>query len=167
MQRDTKEILTVFVHQTFCESSVTSPAIVLRVVPTSIPSMLNQTKRVDIEIEDKESGQLLAEKSFHKEHSIKNFSTSPKNLEEQVSRLSDSLTISTSAVSINENPVENTPKNKDGFIFYKCRFCGLTYNYLTTLRAHERIHDIDEVCNYFKRFRIIKKILSVLFWKSF
>ncbi|CDW52630.1 Zinc finger protein unc 98 [Trichuris trichiura] len=27
---------------------------------------------------------------------------------------------------------------------YKCRFCGLVYNYLTTLKAHERVHDVEE-----------------------
>jgi len=32
---------------------------------------------------------------------------------------------------------------------YRCRFCGLSYNYMTTLRAHERVHDVDEpyVCS--------------------
>ncbi|KAM3728332.1 Zinc finger protein [Dirofilaria immitis] len=42
------------------------------------------------------------------------------------------------------NSVEDTRKSENDFIFYKCRFCGLTYNYLTTLRAHERVHNIDE-----------------------
>lgn len=27
---------------------------------------------------------------------------------------------------------------------YTCRFCGLTYAYLTTLKAHERVHDVEE-----------------------
>ncbi|TKR72727.1 hypothetical protein L596_020134 [Steinernema carpocapsae] len=30
----------------------------------------------------------------------------------------------------------------NGFTFYKCRFCGLTFNYMTTLKAHERVHDV-------------------------
>lgn len=31
-----------------------------------------------------------------------------------------------------------------GFVYYKCRFCGLTFNYMTTLKAHERVHDVEE-----------------------
>lgn len=27
---------------------------------------------------------------------------------------------------------------------YKCRFCGLTYVYLNTLKAHERVHNVEE-----------------------
>ncbi|KAL1235555.1 Zinc finger protein [Trichinella pseudospiralis] len=27
---------------------------------------------------------------------------------------------------------------------FKCRFCGLVYNYLSTLKAHERVHDVEE-----------------------
>jgi len=40
-------------------------------------------------------------------------------------------------------------KDENGFTFYKCRFCGLTYNFLTTLKAHERVHDINQpyACN--------------------
>uniref|UniRef100_A0A0N5AEA1 Zinc finger protein unc-98 n=1 Tax=Syphacia muris TaxID=451379 RepID=A0A0N5AEA1_9BILA len=34
-------------------------------------------------------------------------------------------------------------KDENNFIYYKCRFCGLTYNYINTLRAHERVHDVD------------------------
>lgn len=36
-------------------------------------------------------------------------------------------------------------KDENGFTYYKCRFCGLTFNYLTTLKAHERVHDIETV----------------------
>ncbi|CEF59332.1 Zinc finger, C2H2 domain and Zinc finger C2H2-type/integrase DNA-binding domain and Zinc finger,C2H2-like domain-containing protein [Strongyloides ratti] len=28
------------------------------------------------------------------------------------------------------------------FKYFKCRFCGLTYNYSSTLKAHERIHNV-------------------------
>lgn len=40
---------------------------------------------------------------------------------------------------------------------YKCRFCGLHYNYISTLRAHERVHDVDEpfkcaICGFAFRF---------------
>uniref|UniRef100_A0AC34Q0E8 C2H2-type domain-containing protein n=1 Tax=Panagrolaimus sp. JU765 TaxID=591449 RepID=A0AC34Q0E8_9BILA len=40
-------------------------------------------------------------------------------------------------------------KDENGFTYYKCRFCGLTYNFLTTLKAHERVHDINQpyACN--------------------
>jgi hypothetical protein len=43
----------------------------------------------------------------------------------------------------------NCVKDENGFTYYKCRFCGLTYNFLTTLKAHERVHDIETpyVCN--------------------
>ncbi|CAL2050559.1 unnamed protein product [Caenorhabditis brenneri] len=35
-------------------------------------------------------------------------------------------------------------KDDNGFVFYKCRFCGLTFNFMNTLRAHERIHDVSQ-----------------------
>lgn len=40
-------------------------------------------------------------------------------------------------------------KDDNGFVYYKCRFCGLTYNYITTLKAHERVHDVMQpyACN--------------------
>lgn len=43
---------------------------------------------------------------------------------------------------------QEPPDKKPGDT-YKCRFCGLTYNYMTTLKAHERVHDVDEpyVCS--------------------
>uniref|UniRef100_A0A914USH4 Zinc finger protein unc-98 n=1 Tax=Plectus sambesii TaxID=2011161 RepID=A0A914USH4_9BILA len=31
-----------------------------------------------------------------------------------------------------------------GFVYYKCRFCGLTFNYMTTLKAHERVHNVEQ-----------------------
>jgi hypothetical protein len=40
-----------------------------------------------------------------------------------------------------------TEKDDNGFMFYKCRFCGLTFNFITTLKAHERVHDIEAVSN--------------------
>lgn len=39
----------------------------------------------------------------------------------------------------------NCVKDENGFTYYKCRFCGLTFNFLTTLKAHERVHDIETV----------------------
>lgn len=39
----------------------------------------------------------------------------------------------------------NVQKDDNGFVFYKCRFCGLTFNFMNTLRAHERIHDVSQV----------------------
>ncbi|KAI1706982.1 zinc finger protein unc-98 [Ditylenchus destructor] len=43
----------------------------------------------------------------------------------------------------------STVKDENGFVYYKCRFCGLTYNFMTTLKAHERIHDVEApyTCN--------------------
>nr|CAD2166712.1 unnamed protein product [Meloidogyne enterolobii] len=40
-------------------------------------------------------------------------------------------------------------KDENGFTYYKCRFCGLTFNFMTTLKAHERVHDIIQpyTCN--------------------
>uniref|UniRef100_A0A0K0FIP5 Zinc finger protein unc-98 n=1 Tax=Strongyloides venezuelensis TaxID=75913 RepID=A0A0K0FIP5_STRVS len=29
------------------------------------------------------------------------------------------------------------------FKYFKCRFCGLTYNYASTLKAHERVHNVS------------------------
>jgi len=34
--------------------------------------------------------------------------------------------------------------DENGFQYYKCRFCGLFFNYIGTLRAHERVHDVDQ-----------------------
>lgn len=44
-----------------------------------------------------------------------------------------------------QNTVVETVKDDSGFIFYTCRFCGLTFNYMNTLRAHERVHNVDQV----------------------
>ncbi|VDN57573.1 unnamed protein product [Dracunculus medinensis] len=49
----------------------------------------------------------------------------------------------TSAELSSRSTVVERIKDDNGFIFYKCRFCGLTYNYLTTLRAHERVHNVE------------------------
>ncbi|KAK6044186.1 zinc finger, C2H2 type, partial [Cooperia oncophora] len=35
-------------------------------------------------------------------------------------------------------------KDENGFVYYRCRFCGLTFNYMNTLRAHERVHNISQ-----------------------
>lgn len=43
-----------------------------------------------------------------------------------------------------KNPPQ-TEKDDNGFMFYKCRFCGLTFNFMTTLKAHERSHGVDTV----------------------
>ncbi|CAJ0610581.1 unnamed protein product [Cylicocyclus nassatus] len=43
-----------------------------------------------------------------------------------------------------EDPLTVVEKDDNGFIFYKCRFCGLTFNYMNTLRAHERVHNISQ-----------------------
>uniref|UniRef100_A0A915D5Q1 Zinc finger protein unc-98 n=1 Tax=Ditylenchus dipsaci TaxID=166011 RepID=A0A915D5Q1_9BILA len=43
----------------------------------------------------------------------------------------------------------NGVKDENGFVYYKCRFCGLTFNFMTTLKAHERVHDVMQpyLCN--------------------
>jgi len=43
----------------------------------------------------------------------------------------------------------STVKDENGFVYYKCRFCGLTFNFMTTLKAHERVHDVMQpyLCN--------------------
>ncbi|VDK51430.1 unnamed protein product [Anisakis simplex] len=51
----------------------------------------------------------------------------------------------TSAEMSEQNTVVEKVKDDNGMIFYKCRFCGLTFNYMTTLRAHERVHNIDQI----------------------
>ncbi|KAF7634778.1 hypothetical protein Mgra_00005811 [Meloidogyne graminicola] len=40
-------------------------------------------------------------------------------------------------------------KDENGFIYYKCRFCGLTFNFMNNFKAHERVHDIIQpyTCN--------------------
>ncbi|VDM74414.1 unnamed protein product [Strongylus vulgaris] len=43
-----------------------------------------------------------------------------------------------------EDPLTVVEKDDNGFVFYKCRFCGLTFNYMNTLRAHERVHNISQ-----------------------
>uniref|UniRef100_A0A0R3RRW1 Zinc finger protein unc-98 n=1 Tax=Elaeophora elaphi TaxID=1147741 RepID=A0A0R3RRW1_9BILA len=124
----------LFVHPTFRETSAISPAEIPNVSASSFIPSARQTKYADTGNVDKEEP---AEKLIHDQYDTKDFSTSSKNLEE-ISKLPASM------ISTEENPAENTRKNENGFIFYKCRFCGLTYNYLTTLRAHERVHNIDE-----------------------
>lgn len=67
---------------------------------------------------------------------------------DQKAKAPTSVTESASAAPAKGNSVAEQLKDENGFIFYKCRFCGLTYNYLTTLRAHERVHNIDEVFDH-------------------
>lgn len=38
------------------------------------------------------------------------------------------------------DPYKIDPKEQK----FRCRFCGLEYTYLTTLKAHERVHDVEE-----------------------
>uniref|UniRef100_A0AC35U5T0 C2H2-type domain-containing protein n=1 Tax=Rhabditophanes sp. KR3021 TaxID=114890 RepID=A0AC35U5T0_9BILA len=42
----------------------------------------------------------------------------------------------------NENSAEPKKSTDPNFKFYKCRFCGLSFNYPTTLKAHERVHNV-------------------------
>ncbi|GMR61971.1 hypothetical protein PMAYCL1PPCAC_32166 [Pristionchus mayeri] len=49
----------------------------------------------------------------------------------------DSTTLDTSIDSDAQTVIE---KDANGFSYYPCRFCGLTFNYMNTLRAHERVH---------------------------
>ncbi|KAJ1352363.1 hypothetical protein KIN20_008686 [Parelaphostrongylus tenuis] len=46
--------------------------------------------------------------------------------------------------SIESDVLTVVEKDDNGFVFYKCRFCGLTFNYMNTLRAHERVHNISQ-----------------------
>uniref|UniRef100_A0A0N4XE54 Zinc finger protein unc-98 n=1 Tax=Nippostrongylus brasiliensis TaxID=27835 RepID=A0A0N4XE54_NIPBR len=46
--------------------------------------------------------------------------------------------------SAESDPLTVVEKDDNGFVFYKCRFCGLTFNYMNTLRAHERVHNISQ-----------------------
>lgn len=52
----------------------------------------------------------------------------------------------------------NSVKDENGFIYYKCRFCGITFNYITTLKAHERVHNISQVntCVFLKIFLLVQ-----------
>uniref|UniRef100_A0A1I7SDY9 C2H2-type domain-containing protein n=1 Tax=Bursaphelenchus xylophilus TaxID=6326 RepID=A0A1I7SDY9_BURXY len=36
-------------------------------------------------------------------------------------------------------------KDYNGFTYYTCRFCGITFNYITTLKSHERTHGVEKV----------------------
>ncbi|GMT02991.1 hypothetical protein PENTCL1PPCAC_25165, partial [Pristionchus entomophagus] len=53
----------------------------------------------------------------------------------------DSTTLDTSLDSDAPTVIE---KDANGFSYYPCRFCGLTFNYMNTLRAHERVHDVAQ-----------------------
>uniref|UniRef100_A0A1I8EAN8 C2H2-type domain-containing protein n=1 Tax=Wuchereria bancrofti TaxID=6293 RepID=A0A1I8EAN8_WUCBA len=92
----------------------------------SIPSVLKQVKHVDTEIEGRGPGQQSA---IDQQHITKDFLISSKNSK-------PASIISTSIVPIDENPVKNARKDEMSFLW--------TYDYLTTLRAHERVHNIDE-----------------------
>ncbi|CAD5229490.1 unnamed protein product [Bursaphelenchus okinawaensis] len=35
-------------------------------------------------------------------------------------------------------------KDDNGFTYYTCRFCGITFNYITTLKSHERKHGVEK-----------------------
>ncbi|KAF8384140.1 unc-98 [Pristionchus pacificus] len=54
----------------------------------------------------------------------------------------DSTTLDTSLESDDAPTV--IEKDANGFSYYPCRFCGLTFNYMNTLRAHERVHDVAQ-----------------------
>lgn len=47
--------------------------------------------------------------------------------------------------SSESEPITVVEKDDNGFVYFKCRFCGYTFNYMNTLRAHERIHDVAQV----------------------
>ncbi|KAL6724911.1 hypothetical protein Aduo_019755 [Ancylostoma duodenale] len=59
---------------------------------------------------------------------------------QRISRALDRLDSSVES----EDPLTVVEKDDNGFVFYKCRFCGLTFNYMNTLRAHERVHNISQ-----------------------
>ncbi|VDO50645.1 unnamed protein product, partial [Brugia timori] len=114
--------LELFICPTFCETLAISPAETpYAPIGALIPSLLKQVKHVDTEIEVKEPGQQSA---VDQQHSTKDLSTFSRNLE-QVSKPA-SVTISTSIVPIDEKPVKNAREDGSDFVFYKCRFCGLT-----------------------------------------
>ncbi|OZC05271.1 zinc finger, C2H2 type, partial [Onchocerca flexuosa] len=145
----TQTLPELSVYPTFPETSATSQTEIPHADLASIPLTLKQMKQVDNGIERLVSEQQFTEKSMHEKQETKDFPTSPKrvfskNSEEQLLELPTSTTVASSLKPTDENPVETARKSENDFIFYKCRFCGLTYNYLTTLRAHERVHNIDE-----------------------
>jgi hypothetical protein len=71
--------------------------------------------------------------------------------EPETSKEVNELTRKVRAVELSDEEDEyvvNPPrieKDENGFQFYKCRFCGLTYNFISTLKAHERSHGVDTV----------------------
>lgn len=58
-----------------------------------------------------------------------------------------------------EDPLTVVEKDDNGFVFYKCRFCGLTFNYMNTLRAHERVHNISQVGSAKSTFSSLANVL--------
>ncbi|VDK61681.1 unnamed protein product, partial [Onchocerca ochengi] len=141
--------LELSVHPTYPETLATSQTEIPHTDLASVPLAVKQIKQVDNEIDGSVSEKQFTEKSVHEQQETKDFPTSlerifSKNSEEQLLELPTSTTKASSAIPTEENPVEIVRKSENDFIFYKCRFCGLTYNYLTTLRAHERVHNIDE-----------------------
>ncbi|KAE9417586.1 hypothetical protein Angca_003472 [Angiostrongylus cantonensis] len=65
--------------------------------------------------------------------------TEPLSVQERTPRALDKLDS-----SIESDVLTVVEKDDNGFVFYKCRFCGLTFNYMNTLRAHERVHNISQ-----------------------
>lgn len=65
--------------------------------------------------------------------------TSPVEKTERIPR-----TLDKQDSSVESDPLTVLEKDDNGFVFYKCRFCGLTFNYMNTLRAHERVHNISQ-----------------------
>ncbi|MFH4977201.1 hypothetical protein AB6A40_003910 [Gnathostoma spinigerum] len=56
----------------------------------------------------------------------------------------DNLVSQENSVELSEcNTVVERVQADCEFVFFKCRFCGLTFNYATTLKAHERVHNVE------------------------
>ena len=95
-----------------------------------------------------------------------------KESDSSKSKEDESVTSKNDILEKDDDSREKTPtdftkqqvvKDDNGFTFYKCRFCGLTYNFLTTLKAHERVHDVNQVsfCRGYKFIRISFSITAI------
>ncbi|KHJ98284.1 zinc finger, C2H2 type [Oesophagostomum dentatum] len=82
----------------------------------------------------------IEEPSAISKHTYNDVSVPAVDRPERIPRALDKLDSSVES----EDPLTVVEKDDNGFVFYKCRFCGLTFNYMNTLRAHERVHNISQ-----------------------
>ncbi|CAI5453993.1 unnamed protein product [Caenorhabditis angaria] len=96
----------------------------------------------------KNDGMVHGMPSVSKNEQQESSSEEPKNILRVIAPTVEAYVGSSSAPTAPKSKPDqessNVEKDDNGFIYYKCRFCGITFNFMNTLRAHERIHDVSQ-----------------------